>query len=275
MLVKELEKLIREIELKYKKKVLNRRTGNITMNRRGRGMDFKESRVYEYGDDTRFIDWNVSSRMGELYLKVFHEETDRTINLFLDVSESMKFKGVNSYSKFFIGFQFAAFIAMVSMLSGDKVNILLYSDKIEYHVPSIRTKAVAYQVLKKVFNFPLTGKTNHLVPLEFLKNKAVKNSVSYIISDFAEIESLSNFRSLLELHDLSAVRVFDPLEVQDMFPVFDLFYVNKLETNSGGSYNSSFNKDTLELEDFYRKNLLQLRTDSDLGKTIFKFFETT
>ncbi|MBK8394802.1 MAG: DUF58 domain-containing protein [Leptospiraceae bacterium] len=270
MILKELEKLIQEIELKYKKKIRSNRAGSILVNRSGRGMDFKESRVYMYGDDIRFVDWNVSSRMGELYVKLFHEENDRTINLFLDISKSMSFSGANSYTKFFIGFQFLAFITLLSLNTGDKVNIILYSDKTELVALGIKSKAEAYRILRKVNEFPIANKTNHLLPLQYLKNKIPRNSISYIISDFAGITDLTPYKTLLGIHELYGIRISDPIENLDN-NVLKNFFVENIETNSGGIYSSSYKSDSEILEDFFRSNLLNLKTDSDLGKSIVRF----
>jgi uncharacterized protein (DUF58 family) len=270
VILKELEKLIQEIELKYKKKIRSNRAGSILVNRSGRGMDFKESRVYMYGDDIRFVDWNVSSRMGELYVKLFHEENDRTINVFLDISKSMSFNGANSYTKFFIGFQFLAFITLLSLNTGDRINIVLYSDKIEFVVLGIKSKAEAYRILRKINETPQANKTDHLLPLQYLKNKIPRKSISYIISDFAGITDLSPYRSLLAIHELYAIRITDPIENIDN-KILKNFFVQNLETNLGGDYTSTYNSDSEILNEFYRANLLNLKTDSDLGKSIVRF----
>lgn len=270
MILKELEKLIQEIELKYKKKIRSNRAGSILVNRSGRGMDFKESRVYMYGDDIRFVDWNVSSRMGELYIKLFHEENDRTINIFLDISKSMSFKGSNSYSKFFIGFQFLAFISLLSVLTGDRVNIVLYSDKIDFVALAIKSRTDVYKILRRINEISLTGKTDHLLPLQYLKNKIPRNSISYIISDFSGINDLSPYKTLLEIHELYGIRISDPIENIN-HPVLKSFFVQNIETSKGGNYSATYSSDSEILEEFYRANLLNLRTDSDLGKSIVRF----
>lgn len=270
MILKELEKLIQEIELKYKKKIRSNRAGSILVNRSGRGMDFKESRVYTYGDDIRFVDWNVSSRMGELYIKLFHEENDRKINLFLDISKSMSFNGVNSYTKFFIGFQFLAFITLLSLNTGDRINIILYSDKVEFVALGIKSKSEAYRILRKINDISPSNKTNHLLPLQYLKNKMPRNSISYIISDFSGIHDLNLYRSLLSIHELYAIRITDPIENMNM-NVLKNFFIENIETSIGGNVCSTYNSDTEILGDFYRGNLLNLRTDSNLGKSIVRF----
>lgn len=270
MILKELEKLIQEIELKYKKKIRSNRAGSILVNRSGRGMDFKESRVYMYGDDIRFVDWNVSSRMNELYVKLFHEENDRTINLFLDVSKSMSFNGANAYTKFFVGFQFLAFITLLSLNTGDRINIILYSDKVEFVALGIKSKVEAYRILRKIIDFPIANKTDHLIPLQYLKNKIPRNSISYIISDFVGITDLTPFRSLLAIHELYGIRITDPIESIE-HKVLRNFFVENMETKIGGTYSSTYLSDTNILNEFYRSNLLNLKTDSDLGKSIVRF----
>lgn len=276
MLIKELERLIQQIEIKHKKKLYTNRSGSIYTNKTGRGLDFKEVRSYVYGDDTRLIDWNVSSRLAELYVKEYYEENDRLVNLFFDVSSSMLEQGVNEYSKFFVGFQFLAFLTLLSVFLGDRVKIVLYSDKIERISEEIKTRNSAYKLLKKINEISLENKqTDHLLPFMFLKNRFVRKSSSYIISDFANLPQLEKFRPIMEMHELYAVRIYDITETLGNEPIFKSFFVQNSETGVGdNSYNSSFEKDSNVLDQFFRYNLLNLRTDSELGKNILKFLNT-
>jgi uncharacterized protein (DUF58 family) len=273
VIIPELEVLLRQIELKYKKKFKSQKSGSSSSTKTGRGMDFKEVRLYSYGDDTRFIDWNVTSRMGEVYTKVFHEENDRIVNIFLDVSESMSFSGVNDRTKFFIGFQFMAFIGLLSILSGDKLNLILYSDTIEAAYRNLKTKNAMLKILKKVYSQELTHKkSNHLKPLEYLKNTMTRRSVSYIVSDFANIPTLQKFKPLRELHELYGIRIFDSIEAQNLDKILRYFFVKNIETNLGEHrYTSQFLESSTVVEKFFQANFLNLRTDSELGKTILGF----
>ncbi len=271
IILKELEKLILELELKYKKKSISPRVGKTILHRMGRGMDFKESRLYSYGDDIRFIDWNVTSKMNDVYVKVFHEETDREINLFLDVSSSMNFKASNDRSKFFIAFQLLAFFTLLGISSGDRVNIYPYSTEIHHLKKNIKTKSMAYKFLKEIYDTEFFDKTNHLVPFEYLKNRAKKNSITYILSDFNEMISLEHLKSVFDLHEIYAVRIFDPIE-EDVGEKFlkNFFILNK-ETKIGSHYNSSFKKDSKILKETFRNSILDLRTNSNLTKELIRF----
>ncbi|MCB1157846.1 MAG: DUF58 domain-containing protein, partial [Leptospiraceae bacterium] len=262
-----------QIEFKHRKKIRSIKAGGMLSTKIGRGMDFKDVREYSYGDDTRFIDWNVTSRTGNVHVKVFHEENDRLINIFLDISSSMLFSGSNDYNKFFIGFQFLAFILLLSLHSGDRVNIVLYSDKVEEIHKDVKTKTEAYKILKKIYSYSLLNKkTSHHLPFQLLKDRMPRKSVSYIISDFAGLSDLGLYRPLQELHELYAIRVSDRSEEKPEDKVFKYFFINRIEEGTGGPfYRSSFHRESKLLAQFYRNNLLHLRTDSELGKEILYF----
>ena len=271
MILKELEKLLLEFDLKYKKKSVSPRTGKTLLHRSGRGMDFKESRVYNYGDDIRFIDWNVSSRMNELYVKVFHEETDRQINLFIDVSKSMDFKASSERTKFFIAFQILAFFTLLGVQSGDRINLLPYSDKLHSIKNNIKSKAQAYKFLKDLYSYSCIDSTDHSIPFSYLKNRAKKNSISYILSDFANLNNLDTFKSVLSLHEVYAIRVFDPIEELSNQDLLKNFFIRNMESGKSGNLSSSFNLDGNKLDQFFRNNLLNIRTNSNLSKELIRF----
>ncbi len=164
-----------------------------------------------------------------------------------------------------------AAIALVNSLQAeDSVAIMQYSDKVEFVALGIKSKAEAYRILRKINEFPTANKTDHLLPLQYLKNKIPRNSISYIMSDFSGITDLTPYKSLLAIHELYGIRITDPIESMDN-KVLKNFFIENLETNKGGSYSSTYLSDTEILNDFYRSNLLNLKTDSDLGKSIVRF----
>jgi uncharacterized protein (DUF58 family) len=272
MLLKELQALLYEFEVKYKKKPISPRIGQNKLNRIGRGMDYKESRIYSYGDDVRFIDWNISSRMNDLYVKIYHEESDREIIIFLDVSASMNFKASNNRTKFFIAYQILCFISLITIQSGDRVNLVLYSDKIEFKKTGLRTKVQCYSAFKQIQNYKTNSKTNHLLPLEYLKNSLKKNSIAYIISDFANLNDLSQYKPILNLHEVYSIRIFDPIEEASLSKILKSFSITNLESGTEGYYSSSFKQDELKLKNFNKMNIFSFRTNSNLAKEVVRFF---
>jgi uncharacterized protein (DUF58 family) len=271
MILPELEKLIRQIEVRRFKKIKTSRSGSIVSSRAGRGLDFKEVREYILGDDTRYIDWNVSSRMGELYVKEYHQENDRLIYLFLDQSSSMFTSGVSRYSKYFIGFQFLAFCSLLFLHGGDRIHVVTYSNQIHLATDTLKTKAQVYQILRKLYEQkPSLRTTDHLLPFWFLKNQVSRKSIAYIISDFACLPDLSFYKPMFQLHDLYGIRVFDLSELMQS-EVFELFYVYNSENLLGGKFSSSFLEDEQKVKNFFLSNLLSLRTDENLVIPILRF----
>lgn len=271
MLVPELARLLKQVELKPSLKTLTRRTGNLKRSRSGGGMDFKEVRNYIFGDDTRHIDWNVTSRMGELYVKEFHIENDRLVNLFLDVSKSMYTAGGEERTKFFVGYQIAFFIALISVYAGDQVNLICYTDNLEFYSGVLKSRDGVYRAFSEVFEFsPKSTKTDSTIPFALLKNKYTRKSVTYILSDFYGSSSLSTFRSLSFIHDLYAIAIFDPIETLEE-RLFSLFYLKNPETMAGGILNSTYWEDSKIVFSFFGNRLLRVGTNEDLGIPLLNF----
>ncbi|MCB1178279.1 MAG: DUF58 domain-containing protein [Leptospiraceae bacterium] len=271
MILAELEVLIRQIEIRKHSKVKTQRSGSIISARAGRGLDFKEVREYIVGDDTRHIDWNVSSRMGELYVKEYHQENDRIINIFLDSSASMFTGGEGNYSKFFIGFQFMAFATLLFLYGGDRIHLCSYSDEIEFISQAIKTKPQAYSILRKFYlKESSRKKTDHLLPFKFIKDKISRNSITYIISDFANLPSLEHYKSLMKIHDLNGIKIFDNIEVLNS-DLFKLFFMKNPENGQGGVYHSSKEEDEQIIQDYFKGNLLRLNTKERLAAPIVRY----
>lgn len=271
MLIPELARLLKLVELKPSLKTLTRRTGAIPRSRSGGGMDFKEVRNYIFGDDTRHIDWNVTSRMGELYVKEFHIENDRLINIFLDISKSMYTSGGEDRSKFFVGYQIAFFIALISVYAGDQVNLICYTQEQEFYSGILKSREMVYKAFSEVDNFkPLKSGSNHKLPFTLLKNRFIRKSVTYILSDFYGSESFQMFRSLFYIHDIYAIAIFDPIETVPR-DIFSLFYIKNPETFLGGSYVSSYEEDASNVFSFFGKRLLRIGTNENLGVPMLNF----
>lgn len=271
MIFPELAKLIYQIELKKNRKTNTLREGESITQKAGRGLDFKEVREYIFGDDIRYIDWNVSSRMGDLYVKEYHKENDRLVYLFLDESASMFTSGTSDYTKYFIGFQFLAFASLVFLHKGDRIHILTYSNQLNFVSPTLKTKANLYQVLKRLYDKKAShSKTDHTIPFAYLKNKVMRNSLAYVISDFCEIPSLNNFQALRQLYDLNAIRIYDTIEIMET-KFFDYFFISNSESTLGGKYKNLHWKDQEELENFFKNKLLNLRADEDISFPIMRY----
>jgi uncharacterized protein (DUF58 family) len=271
MLVPELARLLKQVEMKPSLKTATARSGLIQRSKSGRGMDFKEVRNYTFGDDTRHIDWNVTSRMGELYVKEFHMENDQLVNIFLDVSKSMYTGAGEERSKFFIGYQIAFFIALVSILAGDRVQVLCFSDRQEFSSGILKTRESVYFAFSKIEKCtPRSPLSNHALPFSLLKDKFTRKSITFILSDFYNIQDFSLYKSLMYVHDLYGISLFDPLETID-HSIFSLFFIKNPETLTGGSYQSTYKEDARKVHDFFGRQLLRIGTNEELGVPLLNF----
>jgi hypothetical protein len=271
MLLPELARLLKQAELKPSLKTITARSGFIQRSKSGRGMDFKEVRNYISGDDTRHIDWNVTSRMGDLYVKEFHIENDQLVNIFLDVSKSMFTGAGEERSKFFVGYQIAFFIALVSIFAGDRVNIVCFSDKQEFSSGILKTREAIYFAFSKIGKLvPVSPFSNHKLPFALLKDKYTRKSISFIISDFYNSQHINIYKSLMYVHDLYGISIFDPIETIDN-AIFSMFFVKNPETLLGGKYASSYKEDASLVFSFFGTKLLRVGTNEELGAPILNF----
>ena len=271
MLLPELARLLKQAELKPSLKNSTARSGFIQRSKSGRGMDFKEVRNYISGDDTRHIDWNVTSRMGELYVKEFHIENDQLVNIFLDVSKSMFTGAGEERSKFFVGYQIAFFIALVSIFAGDRVNIVCFSDKQEFSSGILKTREAIYFAFSKIGKLvPVYPLINHKLPFALLKDKYTRKSISFILSDFYNIQDINIYKSLMYVHDLYGISIFDPIETINN-SIFSMFFVKNPETLLGGNYVSSYKEDANLVYSFFGNKLLRVGTNEELGAPILHF----
>ncbi|MDX1958981.1 MAG: DUF58 domain-containing protein [Leptospiraceae bacterium] len=274
MLLPELEKILRRIELKKGRFRPVTRIGNLVARNAGRGMEFKEVREYQFGDDTRHIDWNVSSRMNELYVKQFHEENDKIVNIFLDTSSSMFASGLGKFSRRFLSLQMFSFLSLASFYNQDKLFLYTYSENIEFKSGLIKTKHELYSNLKQAEKILPTKKSNHLAPYEFLKNKFPRKSEVYIISDFANLVSMYNYKTLREIHSIYGVKLEDPIDSIDPSQLKMFSFENPESGYLSKNFYSTKMEDSKLLESFFRINLLSLNTKENPAAKILQFFKS-
>lgn len=248
MLRKEYQGLVQLLDFKERGNSLRQRQGTAASSRKGRGVDFKDVRPYSIGDDTRLIDWNVTSRLGELHVREFNEEKERLGVFFLDISGSMDWSS-SEWTKAENAFQVLALLVLLYVRKGNLAKILLYSDKMEWETGYLRTIEEAIPSLEKVRNFPQGGKrTDPTLPYSLLKNRIRRYTDSYILSDFHGLRSLRKLSGLRRFHSLHAIRFVDSLESEAPRRLLSFFLNRDPETESA----------PLEEESDIRKNLEQL-----------------
>lgn len=149
MIRKEFLSILSNLELERKSRSFKVKAGNAESSKRGRGLDFKDVRLYDFGDDTRLIDWNVTSRFGELYVREFYEEKERQAIVFYDISSSMEW-GSGEFSRAENAFQVLALISLLYVQKGNRVKIVLYCDRVEWETDFLRSRNELLPVLRKI-----------------------------------------------------------------------------------------------------------------------------
>ncbi len=206
----ELLKKIRRIEIKTRGLSQNIFAGEYHTAFKGRGVIFSEVREYQYGDDIRDIDWNVTARHNKPFVKVYEEERELTVMLLIDVSESRNF-GAQGVSKKEMMAEIAATLAFSSIQNNDKVGVVFFSDKIEKYIPPQKGKKHILLIIREIINFqPENGGTDIDVALRLLVNAVKKRCTAFLLSDFIDGHDYTQSMQIAAgQHDLAAIQVFD------------------------------------------------------------------
>lgn len=227
----ELLKKIRKIEIKTRGLSSNIFAGEYHSAFKGRGMTFSEVREYQYGDDIRDIDWNVTARMGHPYVKVYEEEREMTVMLLVDVSRSRLFGAVGEEKREMIA-EIAATIAFSAISNNDKIGMLFFSDKIEKFIPPKKGKKHILFLIRELLDFtPENPGTDIGVALRYFTDAQKKRSTTFLISDFIDSHDFSRPLSIaVRKHDLIAVQVYDRRDAS--LPDVGMMRVADLETGA-------------------------------------------
>ena len=228
MLSKELIKRIRRLEITTRKVVSALLAGSYHSVFKGRGMAFSEVRQYHPGDEVRTIDWNVTARMNDPYVKVFTEERELTVMLLVDVSASEEF-GSKTRPKSETAAEVAAQIAFSAIANNDRVGLVLFSDQVEKVVPPRKGRKHVLRVVSDILSYkPKRKGTNLSAGLTWLSHAARRKTVTFLISDFLAVGYEQAMRIVSRKHDLVPVVVFDPFE--ETFPSLGLAELEDPET---------------------------------------------
>jgi uncharacterized protein (DUF58 family) len=212
METKDLLKKVRKIEIKTRKLSDHIFGGEYHSTFKGKGMTFSEVRQYQFGDDVRAIDWNVTARQNEPYIKVFEEERELTMMMVVDVSGSGLFGTVSQIKKDLIT-EITATLAFSAIQNNDKVGLLLFSDQIELFIPPKKGKSHVLRIIRDLIEFaPKSQKTDLSFALKYLGNVLKKKAIVFVLSDFISEDYIQSLRIVGKKHDLTGIRVFDPKE---------------------------------------------------------------
>ncbi len=207
----EILKKVRRIEIKTRGLSQNIFAGQYHSAFKGRGMAFSEVREYQYGDDVRDIDWNVTARFHRPYVKVFEEERELTVMLLVDVSGSLDFGTTGQFKRDMVT-EIAATLAFSAIQNNDKIGVIFFSDRIEKYIPPKKGRHHILYIIREMLDFhPQSKRTDIGMAIEFLTRVARRRCTAFLLSDFY---TRSDFQTQLQIasqkHDLAAIQVYDP-----------------------------------------------------------------
>jgi uncharacterized protein (DUF58 family) len=282
--VPEILKKIRKLELRTRRFVETAFAGQYHSVFKGRGMNFDEFRQYDFGDEIRSIDWNVTARMGEPFVRKYVEERELTVMLLIDVSASGTY-GSTSASKRELAAEVASLLAFCAIRNSDKVGLILFTDVVELYIAPKKGRTHILRLIREILFYEPTGKKTDLAkPLDFLNRVTIRRAVVFVISDF----QAENYEKALTIcgrrHDLIAVVIEDPGE--QTLPAIGPVRVEDPET--GGRFEIDFSnprvrmefgkraeQERLEREALFRRrsiDCISLRTDQDYFPALRSFF---
>ena len=282
--VNSLLKRVRELEIKSKRLTNHLFTGEYHTAFKGRGMAFKEVREYQPGDDIRFIEWNVSARMGHTYSKLFEEERELSVHLLVDVSASNLF-GTNKQTKRDLITEMCAVLAFSAISNNDKAGLILFSDTVEKYIPARKGKDHVLYMIRELLNHrPHSAQTDIQKALQFLNSTTKHKSIVFILSDFADAGYHDALRVAAKRHDVIGVQVYDPKD--EKLPKVGLLQVHDAETGNivwldtsdsyiRQRYTNQFHKIMEDAKTVFRAggaDLMQIATGEDYVKKLQEFF---
>jgi len=281
----ELIKKVRRIEIKTRGLSKHIFAGEYHSAFKGRGIAFSEVREYQYGDDIRSIDWNVTARFNHPYVKIFEEERELTVMLLIDVSGSGNFGTSVSYKKDLMT-EVAAVLSFSAIFNNDKIGVIFFSDKVEKFIPPQKGRKHILRIIRELLDFKSESKKTNLdEPLRFLTNAIKKRCTTFIISDFIVPDFEEALRIASNKHDIVALNVLDPVE--KLIPDIGLIKVHDSETGAEKWIDTSSRRARDAYENWWIRHIeliknifkrcgvdsAEFRTDLDYVKPLIKLFK--
>ena len=246
---KELLKKVRKIEIKTRRLSDHVFGGEYHSTFKGRGMTFSEVRQYQFGDDVRNIDWNVTARYNEPFIKVFEEERELTMMLMVDISGSELF-GTDEQFKNELVTEIAATLAFSATQNNDKIGLILFSDQVELYIPPKKGRSHVLRIIRELIEFhPQSKKTNIAEALKFLSNVMKKKAIVFLLSDFIADDYHHTMKIVSGKHDVTGIRVYDRRE--ESIPNLGMVQMQDEETGELMLVNTSSKKVRRNYEKFY------------------------
>lgn len=276
--------MLRSIELNTRRVVNDVLAGQYHSVFKGRGIEFDQVRLYTPGDDIRSIDWNVTARAKEPYVRQYHEERELTVMLLVDGSASLDF-GTRGRTKRELAAELAALLAFSAIRNNDKVGLLLFTDKVEQIILPKKGRKHVLRVVDEILTHTPQGRATDLqAALTYLSHLKIRRSVVFVISDFLETNFEEGLRIVGRRHDLVGFAVGDPAEAE--LPAFgdgllldpesgERIWADFIDPPTRRAYAKAYAEHVAELESLFRRHrleLLRLGTDKDYVASLVAFF---
>ena len=281
----DLLKRVRQIEIKTRGLSNNIFAGQYHSAFKGKGMSFSEVREYQYGDDVRDIDWNVTARYNKPFVKVFEEERELTVMLLIDVSNSLDFGTVKQLKKDMVA-EIAATLAFSAIQNNDKIGVIFFSDRIEKFIPPKKGRKHILYIIRELLDFkPESKRTDIKIAVEYLTNVIKKRCTTFMISDFIDENDFRNALTIANRkHDIVAIQVYDRRMAE--LPDVGLMKVRDAETGHEQWIDTSsralrrahndwwIQRQVVLNETFTKSNVdsVSIRTDQDYVKSLLNLF---
>ena len=281
----ELLKKVRKIEIKSRMLSNHIFAGEYHSAFKGKGMTFSEVRGYQYGDPIKDIDWHVTARFNQPYIKVFEEERELTVMLLIDVSGSEDF-GTRAKQKKDLIAEIAAVLSFSAIENNDKIGVIFFSDKVEKFIPPQKGKKHILRIILELLDFkPESSQTNINEALKFLTNAIKKRSAAFIISDFMSPDFSESLKIAASKHDIAALKVYDPFE--EKLPNVGLAYFRDMESGEKRWIDTASQKTRQEYDRWWKQkneaadliltkakvDKAVIRTDGDYVKPLIALFK--
>jgi uncharacterized protein (DUF58 family) len=250
---KELLKKVRKIEIKTRRLSDHIFGGEYHSTFKGRGMTFSEVRQYQFGDDVRSIDWNVTARYNEPFVKVFEEERELTMMLMVDISGSELFGTVNQFKKAVIT-EISATLAFSALQNNDKAGLILFSDEVELFIPPKKGKTHVLRIIRELLEFsPKSKKTDISEAMKYMSNVLKKKAIVFVLSDFIAEDYERTVKIIGNKHDVTGIRVYDPKEEEMMN--LGMVQMEDAETGTTQLINTQSKKVRAAYAKYYRERI--------------------
>ncbi len=282
--MKDILKKLRKYEIRVRKAINSQMQGDFHSIFKGSGLEFDDVRAYQYGDDVRTIDWNVTAKGHGTFVKTFIEEKEQTVLFMLDVSASGEI-GKANHQKIDLGKEITALLTMSAVKESSSVGLLSFSDQKETYIKPGKGMKHSYEILSSIFSLkPISRKTNLDEAIRLALGMLKRRAVIFLISDFIDEDYLHSLKGMARKHDLVVIQLFDKRESNmprlGIVPLLDkesgkTIWINTSSGKFRNVLDKTYRKNTAALEDFCRRNdvnYLSVETEEDYVPKLVKLF---